>query len=215
VQLDTGADGRFIPAGPATGAPVDIVIGQRTIKASVPQPLPSGERCRAGTVGNAFFDNGSLILDLKHARFAYSDDALLRDDADAAPITYVRHDGWEGGHITVPVTLPGQAPQQALFDSGAALFTFAPLQQALYEALRGATSKPLAVSSWGQDIGCELSALTTPLRVSQYTLSEGVLGHCRKAVDIGAPIAGVVGLGGFAGQTIIIDYPSRKWKVTR
>jgi hypothetical protein len=34
-------------------------------------------------------------------------------------------------------------------------------------------------------------------------------------VGIGVPLAGIVGLAGFAEQTITIDYPSRKWKVTR
>lgn len=119
-------------------------------------------------MGNAFFEKGTLILDLKNARFAYSDDAILRNDSDASPITYVHHAGWDGGHIVVPNTLPGQPPQQAMFDTGAALFTFTPLQHSLYETLRR-----------------------------------------------GQQVAGIVGLGGFAGQTITIDYPSRKWKVTR
>jgi hypothetical protein len=207
VQLDTGANGGFIPAGNTDAASTDIVIGPHTIK--------DDDRCRAGTVGNAFFEKGTLILDLKNSSFAYSGDAILRNDSDAAPFTYVHHEGWDGGHITVPITLLGQAPQQALFDTGAALFTFAPLQQSLYEALRGAESRPLTASSWGKDIGCEISRVTAPLRVSQYTLDSGVLGHCKKAVDIGVPLAGIVGLGGFAGQTITIDYPSRKWKVTR
>lgn len=207
VQLDTGANGRFIRAGSTDAASADIVIGPHTTKVD--------DQCRAGTVGNAFFEKGTLILDLKNARFAYSSDAILRNDSDAAPFTYVHHEGWDGGHITVPITLPGQPQQQALLDTGAALFTFAPLQQSLYEALRGAESRPLTASSWGKDIGCEISQLTTPLRVSQYTLDGGVLGHCKRAVDIGVPIAGIVGLGGFAGQTITIDYPSRKWKITR
>ncbi|NYE63036.1 hypothetical protein FHW58_004258 [Duganella sp. 1224] len=224
VQLDTGANGRFIPAGraDATDTPareVTVSVAGHSVKASVPQvllvALSSDGHRRAGTVGNGFFENGTLTLDLRHARVSYSDDALLRDDSDAAPITYVRHEGWEGGHITVPITLPGEPQQQALFDTGAALFTFAPLRQSLYEALRSAESRPLTASSWGEDIGCDISPLTTPLRVSQYTLDSGVLGHCRKAVDIGVPIAGIVGLGGFADRTITIDYPSRKWKVTR
>lgn len=33
-----------------------------------------------------------------------------------------------------------------------------------------------------------------------------------RAVDIGTPLAGVIGLGGLDQQTITIDYPSRKWK---
>ncbi len=207
VQLDTGANGRFISAGHADGTPADIIIGKQTARPS--------DQCHAGTVGNALFEKGTLILDLKNARFAYSDEALLRNDSDAAPITYVHQGGWEGGHIVVPIVMPDQAPQQAMFDTGAALFTFTPLQQSLYETLRGADSKPLMAPSWGEDIGCEISPVTTPLRVSQYTLDGGVLGHCNKAVGIGVPLAGIVGLGGFAGQTITIDYPSRKWKVTR
>ena len=215
VQLDTGANGRFIPAGQATGAPVDIVVGQHTVKASVPQPLQAGDRCRAGTVGNGFFDNGSLTLDLQHSRFSYSDAAVLRNDSEAEPFRYVQHEGWEGGHIVMPVTLPGQPPQEAMFDTGAALFSFAPLQLSLYEALRSSDSEPLKVPSWGNEIGCETSRLTTALRVSRYTLDGGVLGHCKMGVDIGVPLAGIVGLAGLAGQTITIDYPSRKWKITR
>lgn len=215
VQLDTGANASFIPAGQAAGAPVDIVIGGHTVKASVPPSLKAGDECHAGTVGNGFFENGSLTLDLKNARFSYSDAAILGSDSDAAPINYVRQGNWEGGHIVVPIVMPGQARQEAMFDTGAALFTFTPLRHALYEALRGADSRPLTASSWGQDIGCEISRLTTPLRVSQYTLDSGVLGHCKMDVGIGVPLAGIVGLGGFAGQTIVIDYPSRKWKITR
>ncbi|WP_343730578.1 hypothetical protein [Duganella sp.] len=215
VQLDTGANGGFIPAGQAAGAPVDIVIGQHAIRASVPPALPAGDQCHAGTVGNSFFDNGTLTLDLRHARFAYRDAAMLRDDSEAAPFRYVQHEGCGGGHIVVPVTLPGQPPQEAMFDTGAALFSFAPLQLSMYDALRGADSKPLKAPSWGSEVDCQTSRLTAPLRVSRYTLDGGVLGHCKLGVDIGVPLAGIVGLAGFAGQTIIIDYPSRKWKITR
>ncbi|MTV40381.1 hypothetical protein [Duganella radicis] len=136
------------------------------------QPLPEGDQCHAGTVGNGFFESGSLTLDLQRARFTYS-------------------------------------------DTGAALFSFAPLQPALYAALRTSDSAPLKVSSWGNEVGCETSRLTTALRVGGYRLNGGVLGYCKMGVDIGVPLAGIVGLAGFAGQTIIIDYPSRKWKVTR
>lgn len=223
VQLDTGANGRFMPSGRAVadapGREVAIEIGQHTVTARVPQAvlaaLPAVGDCHAGTVGNAFFDNGSLILDLKHARFAYSNEAILRDDSAAAPIKYVHQQGWDGGHIVVPITLPGQPPQEAMFDSGAALFTFTPFKQSLYEALRGADSQPLSAPSWGNEISCQTSRLTTPLRVSQYTLDSGILGHCKMEVGIGVPLAGIVGLAGFADQTITIDYPSRKWKVTR
>ena len=215
VQLDTGANGRFIPAGETAGAPVDIIIGRRSIQASVAQPLPDGDRCHAGTVGNGFFESGSLTLDLQHSRFSYSDAAVLRDDSEAEPFRYVQHEGWDGGHIVMPVTLPGQPPQEAMFDTGAALFSFAPLQPSLYEALRTSDSEPLTVPSWGNEVGCETSRLTMALRVSRYTLNGGVLGYCKMSVDIGAPLAGIVGLAGFAGQSITIDYPSRRWKITR
>lgn len=102
-----------------------------------------------------------------------------------------------------------------MFDSGAALFTFTPFKQSLYEALRGADSQPLSAPSWGNEISCQTSRLTTPLRVSQYTLDRGILGHCKMEVGIGVPLAGIVGLAGFAEQTITIDYPSRKWKITK
>lgn len=217
VQLDTGANGRFIPAShPTADAPgreVSIEVASHTVRALLPRPVHAGER--AGTVGNAYFEHGTLTIDLKNARFAYVEQAALRDDSAAAPFKYVHHEGWDGGHIVVPVTLPDQPPQDALFDTGAALFTFTPLQQSLYEALRGADSQPLRAPSLGHEILCETSRLTTPIRVSQYTLDTGVLGHCKTGVDIGVPLAGVIGLAGFADQTITIDYPSRRWKITR
>jgi hypothetical protein len=72
VQLDTGANGRFISSGRAVadapGREVAIEIGHHTVTARVPQAvlaaLPASGDCHAGTVGNAFFENGSLVLDL-------------------------------------------------------------------------------------------------------------------------------------------------------
>jgi hypothetical protein len=216
VQLDTGANGRFIPAArPAdpAGREVNIEVASHTVRALLPQPVHAGER--AGTVGNAFFEHGTLTIDLKNARFSYAEQAALRDDSTAAPFKYVHHEGWDGGHIVVPLSLPDQPPQDAMFDTGAAIFTFVPLQRSLYETLRGAGGQQLAVPSWGVDIGCETSPLGMPLRVSQYTLDTGMLGLCKLPVDIGVPLAGVIGLAGLADQTITIDYPSRRWKITR
>jgi hypothetical protein len=224
VQLDTGANARFIPsARSAVNAPsraVSIEIGAHAVQATLPESLlatlhEGGASKRAGSVGNGFFEAGTLTLDLKRARFSYAPQAALRDDSDAAPFKYVHHEGWDGGHIIVPVTLPGQPPQDAMLDTGAAIFTFTPLQKSWYDALRGADRQQLTVSSWGNDIGCETSQLGVPIRVSRYTLDTGVLGYCKLPVDIGVPLAGIIGLAGFAQQTITIDYPSRKWKVTR
>jgi hypothetical protein len=209
VQLDTGANAAFVPTGrnPRTRQ-ISIEIGGHTITSTAPQII---ECDRAGTVGNAFFEHGSIVLDLKQDRFAYTDDALLRDDGDATDFTYVQQAGWEGGHIVIPIVL-SDGPQAAMFDTGAALFTFVPFQRSLYEALRTDSGTAFSAPSFGQQTGCEISRFTATLRVGGTTFRDGVLGHCMRAVDIGTPLAGVIGLGGLGLQSITIDYPSRKWK---
>lgn len=125
AQLDTGANGAVIwraPAGanavatPAAAQPRKVLVefaGVRSYASAEPAILAqlTGDSCKNGvvaTLGNAFFEQGTLTLDLGGARVAYAPQALLANDAGAQPLFYARWTG-TGGHTLVEVAQAASA----------------------------------------------------------------------------------------------------------
>ncbi|MTV53561.1 hypothetical protein [Pseudoduganella buxea] len=95
VQLDTGANGELMWAGAADGATakrlltVELAGIRRQVWAdggNVRYVTPQVCALRAvATVGNAFFEHGTLTLDLGNARFAFSPGPTLASNPAAHP----------------------------------------------------------------------------------------------------------------------------------
>lgn len=102
LQLDTGMNNAIrwhVDDGqPSTGEKVKVAVAGLVREVVAPkdalQVLGSNNFCSAngpiGSVGNAFFEHGTLTLDLRNDRFAYTSRPLLTKSVRAQPFFYPR-----------------------------------------------------------------------------------------------------------------------------
>jgi hypothetical protein len=233
AQLDTGAPDKVIwKKKPDAGQPLKAVVlefaGQSvTVQAGPAQMalLESGkcEEQLIGSLGNEFFEQGTLTLDLKGARLAFSRHAELANHAKAQPFNYAQWPGnHAGGHIVVEVGLPNGQLEYALFDTGAASFGLSALSETAWMDLTGntplkqsASVTEYQVNSWGNKIPCyEMMApgrivLAQTVKVERFRVS-----FCmQNAFKAGQKLVGLLGLRDLNERTITVDYRSRRWLI--
>lgn len=230
VQLDTGANGEWIWAGqaapqeklPRKRVTVELAGLRKEVWADAQNlryvnPEVCAQRAVA-TVGNGFFEQGTLRLDLGRARFAYAQEALLASDPGAQPFFYARWTA-SGGHVLVELTPQGGQPGYALLDTGAVRFGLAATSADEWPAISG--NAPLAAGgkvraftlhSWGKEVRCFETPADRSVRVGGAMLDQVTASYC---VDQGfqSPIklVGVLGLRPFGTRVITLDYRSRRW----
>ena len=231
VQLDTGANGEFIwkrqasperPLPPQT-ARVELAGIRKQIAADADSlALLTPEVCQRSviaTVGNAFFEHGTLTLDFKRSRFAFAPQALLANDRDAQPLFYARWTG-SGGHTLVEVRRDGAPPGYALLDTGATRFGLAATDAGEWAELSGgaplaasATVRTFALESWGRTVQCYETDVQGRIVVGGQVLAQTRASYC---VDQGfkAPIrlVGVLGLKPLGERVVTLDYLSGRWR---
>ena len=230
-QLDTGAPGGVIWTRPAGTEPADRTVvveaagRRRTTQASAAQLVGlQGGNCKAeliATIGNAFFDDGTLALDLKESRFRFAPVSLLGDDPRARPFDYARWSGGEGGHIVVKVGLPDGQSADAMLDTGAASFGLTTLAPADWNMLTNGvplraspTVQSFTANSWGERPTCYTT--TAPgtldvgpgLPVPQFSVS-----YCAHPFRPGQKLAGVLGLRYLNERVVTVDYRARRWRI--
>lgn len=233
VQLDTGANGELMWAGQAAAdeqlprKPVTVELAgiRRQVwadAANLRHVNPAVCALRAvATVGNAFFEQGTLTLDLGKARFAYAQQAQLAGDPSAHPLFYAR---WAptGGHTLVELQVQGGQPGYALLDTGAVRFGVGATNAGEWAALTGGA--PLAaggkvrqysLDSWGKQVQCFETPVANRLLLAGAVLDQAHASYC---VDQGfqSPVRliGVLGLRPLGDRVITLDYLSRRWKLT-
>ncbi|WBR99888.1 hypothetical protein OU994_16305 [Pseudoduganella sp. SL102] len=232
VQLDTGANGEWMWAGqaapgqqlPRKTVTIELAGIRKEIQADAQNlryvnPQVCAIRAVA-TVGNAFFEHGTLTLDLGKARFAYTNEPLLAGDPAAHPLFYARW-GQTGGHTLVELGLQGARPSYALLDTGAARFGLAATDAGEWAELTGGA--PLAaggnvrqfgLESWGNQVQCFETSAAHRLTVAGVALEETRVSYC---VDQGfrspVKLAGVLGLRPLGDRVVTLDYLSRRWKL--
>jgi len=175
-----------------------------------------------GTLGNAFFDGGTLRLDLKTPQLGYTPGSSLAEHPEAQPMFYAR---WtrQGGHPLVELREDGKLTGYALLDTGSAPVGFAPLSKSAWD--RVTSSMPLAatkdvspflVSSWGRPHTCYKASSAVRLQAGRWTLMDSPVSYCP---DLGfatpVKVEGVIGLAAFADAVVTIDYPSGRWLAER
>ncbi|TFW14759.1 hypothetical protein [Duganella callida] len=226
VQLDTGMNQAFLWHGQSgePGQPVRLDVAG--VVKQVQGDRAHLDRIRAGdcsgiaSVGNAFFEHGSLVLDLPHARYRFEAAALLADQSRAQPLTYARWFG-EGGHLLVNLTLPSGAAGQALLDTGAASFSISPLTTAAWAQLvelplaAGPQVSEYKVSSWGRQISCFETTRPGPLTVgASRRLDSFRVSYCQlPGFSIPQQIVGLLGLHDLMDSVITLDYRSSRWMI--
>lgn len=230
-QLDTGAPGGVIWTRPAGAGPADRTVvvetagRRRTTQASAAQLVGlRGGNCKAemiATIGNAFFDDGTLALDLKEGRFRFAPVSLLGDDPRALPFDYARWSGGEGGHIVVKVGLPNGQSADAMLDTGAASFGLTTLAPADWDMLTDGvplraspTVQSLTVNSWGERITCYTTAAPGTLDVGPgLPVPHFSVSYCAHPFRPGQKLAGVLGLRHLNERVVTVDYRARRWRI--
>lgn len=231
VQLDTGAGmdvlwhGRPAPGAAARPVTVTMQIGdvRREILADEANLAAlQGEQCAGvvAAVGNAFFDHGTLTLDLGGERFAFAPGSQLSGRAGAQPMPYLRS-GAAGGHPLVEVVLQNGRRGHVLLDTGAARFGLAATSPAQWHELSGGL--PLqpggAVRAFNatnakdaEASTCYDTLVTGRMTVGGKKLRQTMVSYCKgKDFQLSRPIIGVLGLRPLEGRRIVIDYVAQRW----
>lgn len=233
LQLDTGLNSAIRwhtdEDKSSAGEKVKIVIAgaAREVNASKEtlRVLNADGPCSAsgpiGSVGNAFFEQGTLTLDLRKDRFSYDARPRLFKSVRAQPFFYPRW-GSDGGHILVEIRATGQPGGYAMFDTGAASASLNVLDVSSWSLLTGDAAlgktprvRTFEVSSWGRRHRCFEMTSKHELTVTGYRLKAPLVSYCPE-LGFDAPIrlAGILGLRSFRGRIVTLDYPSRRWLIS-
>ena len=229
LQLDTGVnDAVLLLNAPASGdSSVPLPVEFLGISMVVPTSAKVAERlheCQhgeiVGTLGNAFFESGSLTLDLKASVLIYTPGPTLADDVRAQPMFYAR---WtpQGGHPLVELRRAGAMEGYVLLDTGSAASAFSALSRAQWDAVTG--SAPLAsttavqefaIPSWGRTLKCFATRSAASMTVGNWPVGIPLVTYCPDLNFVPpVKVEGLVGLRGFSEAAITIDYMSGRWLV--
>lgn len=228
LQLDTGLAAAVAwhagaDAADTERAPVRIQLGRitRSVAASpaVRALIAACEPSRpVGSLGNAFFDHGTLTLDLRHGRLRHEAGSHLQAGAGGTPFRYAATGG-EGGHVLVELALP-DGPATALLDTGSAALDLGAFSPDAWTRLTGlspqrtpAAARAFSVHAWGRMHPCHIAAASVPVRVGGQALAAPTVTHCPGIGPGWSGVIGVVGMKPFRDKRLVIDYPARLWRV--
>lgn len=226
AQLDTGAPSAVIwhSKGKGDTPRKDVTIelaGLRRVASADAANLALLQQGRCtteliATVGNEFFEQGTLELDLAGARYRWQQGAALQDAPDAQTMRYVRWGG-PGGHPLVTVRVAGGLPQAALLDTGSAAFGVNGHSAPAWEGLTGGAplrdARHFSANSWGKPMPCVMGMVPRALEIGDsIKLPTFLAAYCEGlGFKPGEPLAGVVGLHHLLGKVLVIDYVSQRW----
>jgi len=231
AQLDTGSPSivhYHLPFDPNSAREITIEAAGITHKIlASPNLIPGRDgACKNDvwlSMGNQFFENGTLTFDLKKSRIGYDAAPLLATEPGAQPFFYPQWDLKDhgGGHVVIELRDGSGMSSYALFDTGAGSFG---ISATSLESWTKFTGLPAAegpgviaykVNSWGKQVPCyQTRAIATfdigfGQRVSHPTIAWCDL----EAFKPPQKLSGLVGLRDLGGKTIVIDYPSRRWLI--
>lgn len=235
VQLDTGVREALIWSRQASasestpGAARTALIELAGIRKSIPaQPANlaplTPEICAAGpiaTVGNAFFEHGTLTLDLGGARFAFAAAPGLAGEPAAQAMRYTR---WEegGGAPLVEVERPGGKTGYAMLDTGSARFGLVATSAQAWSDFSGGLPlaegpkvKTMSVQSWGRQLPCYETALAGGFDAGGARGLQATVSYCvDQEFHFAVKVIGVLGLRPFGDRVIALDYLSGRWRLS-
>jgi hypothetical protein len=235
MQVDTGFSGavRWRGAAAATQAsgkkPIDVTVEFSGLRAIVPTPpdqahalAQCAQAAAVGSIGNAFFEAGTLAVDLKTSRLRYTPGGLLAARLDAQPMFYAK---WAppGGYPLVEIRKGGALHGYALLDTGNAALGFAPAAKAQWDAATGSAPLRAAervrgfeLTSGGHALACFAVPAAMPLQAGTWALASPLVSWC-PTLDFAPPLKleGSLGLQGFGDAVVTIDYVSGRWLVEK
>ena len=226
VQLDTGMSGAFQWHGNISEESTKIkfkvagVVTEYFVDQKHLEKIRKGDCKVIASVGNAFFESGSLFLDLRNSRYKFEHAAVLASSENARPFVYAR---WYdvGGELLVEVKINSGEIKYAMLDTGATSFGLSPLSINAWTDVIGqppAITPGVAeysVNSWGKQIKCFDIEIARPLSIGlQHDVKNIRVSYCQQPDFVPKQeIAGLLGLRHLMDSVITIDYRSQRWIV--
>ncbi|WP_445368070.1 hypothetical protein ACH5Y9_00400 [Methylomonas sp. BW4-1] len=222
VQVDTGANAAVILHTDQSGEalePVDFRLGSLRHTVAISQATRAAiQSCHLGdpiaTVGNGFFDTGTLEIDFAAQRLTFSPEPLLANETRASSFRYAKW-GAEGGHVLVPADSRKNLPNEALLDTGSLRLDLGVHDERVWRAL---TKRPrkhdreFSVQAWGRQHWCTTRPSRRAIILSGSKPFRPSVTYCPtltfRPVE---PILGTVGMSRYMNGRITIDYISRRW----
>lgn len=174
-----------------------------------------------GSLGNAFFEHGTLSIDFKNQRISHQAGSILQADLDADSFAYVKSEAG-GAHVVIEVGL-GKEKGQALLDTGSTALDVGAFGAANWQRLTN--DAPLQASdqvevfevhAWGEQHRCFKAQSAKPLRMASKTIDQPAITYCPTIGMASKPgLMGVVGMRPFADDLLVIDYPALLWRTTK
>ncbi|ELX11892.1 hypothetical protein Jab_1c04800 [Janthinobacterium sp. HH01] len=230
AQLDTGAPGivHFHQSFDHSAARPVVVeaLGIRHEVEGPPDLAADQGGCPQGirlSLGNQFFEQGTLTIDLKREQLSFAMGSTLAADAKAVPFFYPQWDvnSSGGGHVVIELGDGQGRKRYAMFDTGAASFGISALTTESWRQLTG--REPAAgpgvtsysVSSWGKALPCYRVRSATRFELGQgQALENADVSYCEApAFKPGQKLAALIGLRNFSNHVITIDYPARRLRL--
>jgi hypothetical protein len=240
MRIDTGLDAAVQwsdGAKPGKKA-VDVALEFAGVHMTIPASADKARQlahCNAadpvGALGNAFFDSGTLAIDLKTSQVRFATGGLLAARLDAQPMVYAR---WtpQGGYPLVEIRKGGALRGYAMLDTGNAALTFAPATRPQWDAAiaprpdaNANTNAPAPAADpakgfsaivRGHALSCLAANAAAALQAGTWTLTSPQVIWCPPA-DLAPPLKleGTLGLRGFRDAVVTLDYVSGRWLVEK
>jgi hypothetical protein len=228
-QLDTGLDSvvRWHGEQDAAATVALDAAGQRWIVSASQRLIDilktsdgCGQTGAVGSIGNAFFDDGSVTLDLAGLVLHYRRGSVLRRESAAAPFQYLA-EGREGAHVVVDAQLPDGQPARFMLDTGSVRFGWMVFRADDWRRLTGRPAlaaseavQAFPISSWGRRHVCFEAPGVRPATVGRWTVDVSPIAICPDMAFVPpSGVDGVLGLRPFQGRTVVLDYRAKRWKL--
>jgi hypothetical protein len=231
MQMDTGMDGAVAwhqySSSPGETAEVTVafvgvtrrVVATQATRRSV-AACTSGSP--VGSLGNAFFDHGTLSLDLRAGRLSFSPGSALAMAEDTLPMLYVR--AASGGRPLVEVRSRHGLQGHALLDTGSAALGLVVPSAAHWSRWTGGAElradapgvTSFRVHSWGRDHTCYLTEGGLPMQLGALHVAAPRVSFCPDMnLQALGQLEGIAGMQSFQGLVVTLDYPAGRWRVSR
>lgn len=167
-----------------------------------------------GTIGNGFFSNGTLSINVKTGYLSFDEQSGI--DNIESPQGYSLT---SSGHILFDINEGENLLGQAMFDTGSASADYLALAKTWWDFFTRQTQLDdnkkvfkFTIQSWGKDLDCYSALSVKNMTVGTTTLQSFSVSYCPElsfATD--RPIIGIIGLSFFEDHVLKINYKNQVW----
>ncbi|MFG6486081.1 hypothetical protein ACG04R_05310 [Roseateles sp. BYS78W] len=234
MQLDTGASAAVIwhtaPEQDEPRRPLKLRLGELETELEVGSATQrSIDECVSGspvgTLGNAFFERGTLTLDVAHQRLAWQAGSTLDNQPRARRFFYAApalQEGWiqAGGHIFIELDVQQAGKGYGMLDTGAASAEIGVMDAPWWAQLTGSAAMQgphitnFTMPSWGRSLACASAPTVAAVSIDGFGPLVRRATYCPTlGFQPTIRVIGLVGLAPFMHSVLTIDYPGRRWMV--